>query len=161
MGLSTRRWRTAAACLVGVAIVGGGIAAYGFWTGINATGTGSATTGSDTGSLVITQTAAPTDLAPGVAPGAITGTIQNTGTTNTQAVSVTVSIASVTPAVGALTVCTAADYILATPVMPVNLELVPNAPPTPFSGATLGFNDTAADQDGCQGAVVSLAYVSS
>jgi hypothetical protein len=156
-----RRWRTVAACLAGVAVLGGGIAAYGYWTGITATGTGSATTGSDTGSLLITQTAVPTNLAPGVAPGAITGTIQDTGSTKTQVVSVTVSIASVTPVVGALTACTAADYILASPVMPVNLELVPNAAATPFSGATLGFNDTGADQDGCQGAVVNLAYASS
>ena len=96
-----------------------------------------------------------------MAPGAIAGTIQNTGATNTEVVSVTVSIASVTPLVGALTACTAADYILTTPAMTVNADLIPNATATAFSGATLGFNDTGADQDGCEGAVVSLAYVSS
>jgi len=150
-----------AACAVAVAVLGGGVAAYAYWTGTTATGTGSATTGSESSSLVITQTAAPTDLAPGAAPGAVAGTIQDTGTSDAEVAAVTVSIASVTPAVGAVGTCSASDYTLANPAMAVNVELVPNAAATPFSGATLGFNDTSANQDGCQGAVVGLSYASS
>jgi len=158
--IKTRRTIVAAA-LTGAILLGGGVAAFAYWTSTGGTGTGAATTGSAASSLVITQTAAPTDMAPGVAPGPITGTIQNTGASNAEVASVTVSISGVTQAVDAVGACTAADYTLATPVMAVGADLVPNATPTPFSGATLGFNDTGANQNGCQGATVNLAYVSS
>jgi len=156
----TARQKIAAAALAGATALIGGVGAYAYWTSTPTTGTGSATTGSQSSSLVIAQTAAPTDLAPGTTAGAITGTIQNTGTTDAEVGSVTVSINSVTRAVGAVGVCSASDYTLADPVMAVNADLLPNAPATPFSGATLGFNDTSADQDGCQGATLTLAYVS-
>jgi hypothetical protein len=158
--LTKPKRKIAVATLAGALALGGG-AAYAFWTSIGVTGTGSASTGSAGSSLLITQTAAPTDLAPGVAAGAITGTVQNTGTTRAEVGSVTVSIASVTLAVGATgSGCTAADYVLTNPAMSVNAELTPNAAATPFSGATLGFNDTGADQDGCEGATVVLTYAS-
>jgi hypothetical protein len=160
VGLIKPRRKIAAAALAGTLALGGGVA-YAYWTSIGVTGTGSATTGSASSALVITQTAAPTNLGPGVAPGAITGTVRNTGATNAEVGSVTVSIASVTLAVGASgSGCTAADYVLTSPAMAVNADLIPNATATAFSGATLGFNDTGADQDGCEGATVVLSYTS-
>ena len=152
-----------AAAAAAATIVGGVGIAYGYWTSTGA-GDGSATTGSATNDLLITQSTAPTNLAPGVAAGAITGTIQNTqpiGGQNEHVGSVTVSIASVDKAVGAPAgTCTAADYTLSDPVMVVNSDLAPQATAN-FSGASLAFNnDPANSQDGCQGATVNLHYAS-
>jgi hypothetical protein len=150
-----------ATVVAGAIVVGGSVAAYAYWTSSGGTGNGSASTGSQSNSFTIAQTAAPTNMAPGVPAGNITGTIQNTGANDAHVVSVTVSIASVTQAEGAVGTCGTGDYTLSNPVMPVGADLVPNATPTQFSGATLGFNDSlTADQDGCQGATVNLAFAS-
>ena len=54
--------------------------------------------------------------------------------------------------------CTAADYTLSTPTMTNGAgDLAQNATAT-FTGATLGFNNTASNQDGCKGATVNLSY---
>ena len=106
--------------------------------------------------LVITQTAAPTDLAPGVAAGAISGTVKNNATNNATVHNVTVSISSVT----ASGTCDATDYTLSNPVMAVNQDLTPGQTVN-FTGATLAFNNKAdVNQDGCKGATVNLAYAS-
>ena len=44
--------------------------------------------------------------------------------------------------------------------MDVSAELANNATAS-FSGATLAFHDKSTNQDGCKGAVVSLAYSAS
>jgi hypothetical protein len=97
---------------------------------------------------------------PGDAAQTISGTVQNNAENSAYVNTVTVSIASVTKAAGATGDCDASDYTLATPVMTVTTD-VPAGATVPFTGATLKFNNKAdANQDGCKGATVNLAYAS-
>lgn len=157
--INTRR-KIVAVGLAGAVVLGSGAAAYAYWSGSAGSGSGSAGTGSQASTLVITQSGAPSTLAPGVTAGAITGSIQNTGTTSVQVSSVTVSMGSVTQLLGAIGPCSTDDYILTSPLMTVNVDLAPGLSTT-FSGASLGFADsTTANQDGCKGATVHLLYTS-
>ena len=51
-----------------------------------------------------------------------------------------------------------ADYTLTAAAMPVNAEIPVGAPVGTWTGATIAFNNTAANQDGCKGATVNLSY---
>jgi hypothetical protein len=136
-----------------IVAIGGGTA-FAYWT-TSGSGTGTASTTAGTADLTVTQTAAPTNLAPGVPAGAIAGTVKNNAVNNAKVDSVTVSIASVSGGVGT---CSASDYDLSNPIMTVGTDLIPNQTVS-FSGASLGFhNDPSANQDGCKGATVHLLY---
>ena len=151
MGTFSRKAKLVVAGAVALTAVGGGVA-FAYWsTTGSGTGTGSTSTGAS--SLVVSQTSAPTDLAPGVAAEGISGTVKNTATNNAYVHTVTVSIASVT----ATGTCDATDYTLSNPTVTINTDLTPGQT-VPFSGPTLGFNDKATNQDGCKGATVNLAY---
>ena len=150
-----RRWLIVAGVMVVLSVIGG--VAYAYWT-TTGTGTGTATTGTSS-SVVVTQVSAPTDLAPGVAAGPISGTITNNGTSNAYVTSVTVAIGSVTQAANpAPGTCDATDYTLTGAVMTVDQDVPANGGTQPFSGATLGFNNKTTNQDACQGATVNLTY---
>jgi hypothetical protein len=153
---STRAKLVAAGAVVMTAL-GGGVA-FAYWS-TTGSGTGTGSTSSGASSLTVTQTTAPTDLAPGVAAEPISGTVKNTATNNAYVSTVTVSIASVAKAAGAAAgTCDATDYTLSNPAMTVNTDLTPGQTIT-FTGATLGFNDkTTSNQDACKGATVNLAY---
>lgn len=140
--------------------------AYAYWTSTGS-GTGTASTKTPAGlQLEVASHTAPSNMAPGVAPGAITVTVHNKDSNNTKAQQVIVTINSVTKAVGAPAgSCTAADYTLAGGTMTTgaaDLTADDSAPggtdQTTFSGATLGFNNTASNQDGCKGATVNLDF---
>jgi hypothetical protein len=147
--------------------VGGGIA-FAYWTSAGS-GTGSATTSTGASSLTVAQATAPSDLAPGVAPEAITGTITNNATNSAHVTSLTVTITGVTGA-GAGG-CTAADYGLTTGTtaldkstavptitVPVGAELA-SGQSAPFPTVNIGFaNSSTANQDGCKGASPTLSY---
>ncbi|PKV97189.1 hypothetical protein ATK30_8161 [Amycolatopsis echigonensis] len=137
--------------------VGGGVA-YAYWS-TTGTGSGTAAVSAGASNLSITQNSAPTNLAPGVAAGAISGTVKNNSANNAFVHTVTVSIASVATAPGAVGTCDASDYTLSGATMTVDQDLATGAS-TGFSGATLGFNNKATNQDGCKGATVNLAYSS-
>lgn len=143
---------------LGVAAAGGGMA-YAYWTS-SGSGTGSAGTGPGASSLVITQTSVINGLAPGNPAQTITGTVKNNATNNAYVTSVTVSISGVVKAARAPAgPCTATDYTLSNATMNVGTDVAPAATVN-FTGATLAFNNTAVNQDGCKGATVSLAYAS-
>jgi hypothetical protein len=154
-----RRKRIAIAVGAMVLVAAGGGTAYAYWSATGGTGTGSATTATGTANLTITQSTAPTNLAPGVIAGAITGKITNNATNSAYVTSVTVSIASVMKGGVVATGCDSTDYTLTAATMPVNTDIAAGAFAN-FSGATLGFNDKATNQDACKGATVNLAYVS-
>lgn len=144
------------ALIAGAALIGviGSGAAYAYWS-TSGSGTGSATTSAGAASLVVTQASAPTNMAPGVAAGPITVTVQNSAANSAYVAQVVVSIASVTGGAGS---CSAADYDLTGATMTdVAGDLATTASAT-FSGATLGFHNSLANQDGCKGATVHLAY---
>ena len=144
------------------AVVLSGVA-YAYWTSTG-NGTGSASTKTPSAAqLEVASYTAPSDMAPGVAAGAITVTVHNTDTSNTMAQQVIVTISSVDKAVGAPAGdCTASDYTLTGGTMTVGAaDLAPNGSAgdaTTFSGASLGFNNTGSNQDGCKGATVNLNF---
>jgi hypothetical protein len=155
--LSNRTMATVAVVLILLAGVG---VAFAYWTA-GGTGTGTATTatGAD---ITANQTSDVSGLAPGGAPQDISGDFTN----NTGAASfvntVTVSIGTVTKAVGAPAgSCSADDYTLANPVSTVNAAV-----PTGTGGSwgttdtpTIAFNNSSTvDQDGCKGATVELDF---
>jgi hypothetical protein len=142
-----------------LALALGGVA-LAYWSSTG-TGSGTATTSSGDSSLVVTQTSAPTNLAPGVAAGPIAGTVKNTAANSAYVNTVLVTISSVTgPNITLATPCDATDYTLSNPTMTVQSDVANGATVT-FGGATLGFNDkTTSNQDGCKSAIVHLAYAS-
>lgn len=137
-------------------VVGGAGAAFAYWSSAG-TGSGDAVTDTGAANLTITQTTAPTNLAPGVPAGTISGTVTNNATTSAFVTSVTVAITGVTLAAGATGTCDASDYTLTKPVMTVATDIAAGAN-APFTGATLGFNNKTTNQDGCKGATVVLGY---
>jgi hypothetical protein len=96
---------------------------------------------------------------PGDSAQTISGTVTNNATNSAYVNSVTVSISSVSQAVGAIGSCDATDYTLSLPVMAVGSDIAAGGSST-FTGATLKFNNKASNQDGCKGATVHLAYAS-
>jgi hypothetical protein len=147
--------RTVVATTVAFLLIGGGTAAFAYWS-TSGSGTGSAATSAGAANLLVTQTAAPTNLAPGVAAGGISVDVKNQAANDVVVNQVVVSIASVTGGAGA---CSAADYTLTNPVMTNGAGALAAGATVAFSGATLGFNnDPLNSQDGCKGASVNLAY---
>jgi hypothetical protein len=154
----SKKSKAAVAGAIVVAFTGGGLA-YGYWS-TSGSGAGTATSASGAASLTVQQTAAPTDLAPGMPAGLISGSVRNTAAHSAYVHQVTASISSVTKAVGAVGTCSADDYTLDNSTMNVDAELAANGVVT-FSGATLAFHDNDTNQDGCKGATVQLAYTAS
>jgi hypothetical protein len=140
-----------------VVVIGAG-SAFAYWS-TTGSGTGTGSTSAGASSLTIAQTNAFAAFYPGDSAQSITGTVTNGATNSAYVNTVTASIASVTKATGATGACDASDYTLTTPVATVQLDVAAGAT-VPFSGATLKFNNTAANQDGCKGATVNLAFAS-
>jgi hypothetical protein len=154
----SKKSRVAIVGAVVVAVAGGGVA-YGYWsTSGSAAGTAESSPGG--ASLTIEQTAAPSDLAPGAPAGVISGTVHNTAAHSAYVHQVSVSITGVTQAPYVTGTCTASDYTLSNPTMTLDKELAADGSAA-FSGATLAFNDTDSNQDGCKGATVHLTYTAS
>ena len=142
-------------------IASGAGAAYAYWTS-SGSGDGTASTGTST-TTSVHQVSAPSNMAPGVAPAAITFNVTNNSATQAAQVSnVVISIASITGGGtdSSKPACTASDYTLTQPTW-TPVELAAGATSANNATATLGFNDTGANQDNCQGATVNLHYVSS
>jgi hypothetical protein len=111
--------------------------------------------------VTITQTLPITGLAPGVAPAVITGVITNHGLHDSYVKAITVSIGAVTKApTAAGGPCSAGDYVLLDPTMPVGVLLTSGASAT-FKGASITFQNRSVNQDACKAATVTLRYVTS
>jgi hypothetical protein len=147
--------------------VGGGVA-FAFWSSTGS-GTGTAATSAGASNLTISQLTAPSDLAPDVAPEAVTGSISNGAANSAYVNTLTVTIAGVDSAHS--TGCSAADFGLSTGTtalvkstakqiltLTVGTELAHGAS-VAFPAFDIGFaNDPANSQDGCKGAVPQLSY---
>src|SRR4051794_13518613 len=133
-------------------------AAFAFWTG-GGSGTGSASAeGAQTG-LTANQTTTLTAMYPGDSAQTISGNFDNPNSGPVYVSSVSVSIASVTKAVGAPAgTCDAGDFTVASTTMNVGAEVSPGSGVGSFTGATIKFNNKAINQDACKGATVSLSY---
>jgi hypothetical protein len=136
-------------------ITGGG--AFAYWT-TTGTGTGTATTGS-TVDITVMQTSTVSAMGPGDAAQTLSGNFDNPNPGPVYVSTVTASISSVDKAVGAPAgTCDASDYTLASAVMTVNAQVPAGTAQGAWTGATIQFNNTAANQDGCKLATVNLAY---
>lgn len=161
----TRRSRTAAAGVFVVLLSGGLTSGMADTSSARAAAPdcSAAPSPSAGNSLTITQTSTMSQLAPALAPAAITGLVVNTGSDSTYITAIAVSIVSVTKSPGAgagAGICDASDYVLRDVTMPVDRMLEPGGSAT-FDGASIGFRDKSINQDACQGAAIGLRYVSS
>ena len=129
------------------------IAAFAYWSA-GGTGTGTADTGT-TVPLTANQTTVLADMYPGDSPQTISGTFDNTNEGPVYVTSVTAAITGVAGGDGA---CTEADYTLASPEMLVGAEVAVGAGVGAWTGATIQFNNTGLNQDGCKNATVTLTY---
>lgn len=134
-------------------IAGSSGAAMAYWTA-GGSGTGSATTGT-TQTLTAVQTSTLTALYPGDSPQTLSGNFNNPNNGPIYVTSVTASISSVTGGAGS---CSAADYTLSNAVMAVGVEVPVGNAKGAWTGATIQFNNTGSNQDGCKGATVNFAY---
>ena len=151
--------KTVALIGAGVLVAGTAGGAYAYWS-TTGSGTGSATTSTGASNLTVVQTSTISNMFPGDAAQAISGTVTNNAENSAYVNTVTVSIASVDKASDAPAGdCDTSDYTLASPVMTVAEDLAAGATQS-FSGATIQFNNKATNQDGCKGATVNLAYAS-
>ena len=145
---------TAAAALV---FCGGATVAYAYWT-TGGSGTGTATTGTST-DLTVNQTSTLSPMFPGDTAQTLSGDFDNAGAGTVHVASVTVSIASVFQAGVAAVGCSAADYVLTGATMSAVQDVAVGTSVGSWTGATIQFNNTNANQDACKGATVNLAYV--
>jgi hypothetical protein len=134
-----------------VAVVASAGTALAFWSS-GGTGAGTAGTGT-TATVTINQTStAITDLGPGVAAEALSGTFTTTGGKPAFVAQVTPVVTS-TSNVG----CTSADFTVTLPTV-TNAEVITG---TTWSGATIVFKDSASvNQDACKGVTVNVGYTS-
>jgi hypothetical protein len=155
MQKNTRKKTAIVAGLV-LAVAGAG-AAYAYWTA-GGSGTGSASTGTTTG-ITVNQTSTVSDMRPGDSPQTLSGDFTNTNDGPVYVTSVVASIGDVTKAQGAPAgTCTADDYTLANATMTVGTEVASGTNVGDWTGATIQFNNTAANQDACKGATVAINY---
>jgi hypothetical protein len=129
-------------------------AALAYWTSTGS-GTGAATNGSST-NLVITQVGTTTALTPSGPAQQVNYSVNNPGTGNEQLGQVTISITTISNVL-----CLASWYHIVQPPV-TNAEVLGGATNqyNP-SGATIQLVDqSAVNQDACQGATVNLAFTS-
>jgi hypothetical protein len=148
--------RTIIAGVAAFLVLGTASTAFAYWTATGA-GAGSAASGPGQTTLVANQTTVISGVDPGVAPQTVSGTFNNTGTSSAYVTTVTASIGTVTkgPAAGT---CTAADYVLTGAVMSVAASIPVGSAVGAWTGVTIAFVNTAANQDACKGATVVLNY---
>ncbi len=158
--LVKKQKRSFALAVVAVLALTGGAIAY--WTASGAgTGTGDAAGAQQ--ALTVNQTTSLAAMYPGDSAQTLSGDFDNANPGPIRVGTVTVSIASVTKAVGAVAgTCDASDFTLAGAAMTVNAEVPNGDGQGSWSGATIKFNNKAgANQDQCKGATVSLSYSTS
>jgi hypothetical protein len=134
-------------------------AAFAYWT-TTGTGTGTAATGTSSAVNAV-QTSTVSDMGPGIAAQPLSGTLTNTDTQPLYVATVTASITSVTrtaEAIAADLPCGPSDYLISNPVAQVNGEALVNDTSV-WSGPSIAFVNTGANQDGCKLATVNVGYV--
>ena len=130
--------------------------AYAYWT-TDGGGTSTATAGTST-PVTVNQVGTLTAMFPGDSPQTLSGDFDNTSDGLVHVVSVTVSIASVYQGAAVAVGCDADDYILTDEVMAAVQDVPAGNGVGAWTGATIQFHNTTANQDACQGATINLAY---
>ncbi len=154
MSMFTKR-RSVGLAVASVLILSAG--AYAYWTA-GGSGSGSAAAGTTT-PLTVNQTTSLTAMYPGDTAQTISGTFDNGNSGSIHVTTVTAAISGVVKDAGAVAgPCTAADFTLANAAMTVNADVAAGSSVGAWTGATIKFNNTGANQDGCKLATVSLSY---
>jgi hypothetical protein len=150
-----------AAVAAGVIVVASAGAAYAYWT-TSGSGTGSGATSAGAENVTVTEIAAPTNMAPGLDAEDIEVDVTNNAENDAYVSQVVVTFGTVTgPNITAATPCTSADYTLSDATLTDAAGDLAEGATASFTGATLGFNNLPANQDGCKGATVNLVYTAS
>jgi hypothetical protein len=154
LGLSRK---TIAVATTGVVLVVGAGAAYAYWSA-GGTGDGTGATGTST-ALVVNQVTVLDPMFPGDTAQTLSGTFTNSSSGTVHVTSVTASLASVTDTPGGdVSVgCSVADYTLANATMSAIQEVAVGTGGA-WTGATVHFNDTTANQDACKGVTLNIHY---
>ena len=139
-----------------VLVVGTGVA-YAYWSAGGA-GDGTGATGTST-ALTVNQSTVLTAMFPGDTAQTLSGTFTNASSGTVHVTSVTASLLSVTDTPGgAVSVgCSVADYTLASATMSAVQEVAVGTGGT-WTGATVHFNNTTANQDACKGVTLNIHY---
>jgi hypothetical protein len=129
------------------------VGAFAYWTSAGG-GEGTAATGTSD-DLVVVQTSTITDMGPGIAAQTLSGNFDNSSGGPSYVGDVTVVVDG-TDQVD----CTADDYTITGSPMTVDAEVPDGDAQGAWTGAAIAFaNDTARNQDACQGATVTLTYL--
>ena len=157
MRKNSKRKIAATIAITAILVGGGGAAAIAYWSAGGA-GTGVATTATSA-SIVVNQGSPISNLAPGAAAQTLSGTFTNLTGASIFVNTVTASISTITPAVGAVGTCAAADYSLLNPTVTIAAQVPAGSTVGSWTGPTIQFkNSTTLNQDGCKGATVNIAY---
>jgi hypothetical protein len=142
-----------AAFAVGAVIIAGAGVAFAYWT-TTGSGTGNATNATTNGTITLTAT-----FSGGLTPGGsktVTYTADNAGTSSLRVgtITPTVSIDATHVTAG----CLVGDFTI--PATISNTTVAAGAAGVAAGTGTLSFADTGINQDGCKGAIVTLALAS-
>lgn len=152
MNSKNKRRSIAVGTLLVLALAAG--AAFAYWTN-SGSGSGSASTGTGgTNQLTVTQTGSVTNLRPGGAAQAITGTISNASDADVHVGSVSVSLAGTTWQ----GTCSASDYTISGSPLTVNSNIAAGGSAALPAGLTIAFNTTGSNQDDCKGQALVLSF---
>ncbi len=141
--------KTAVILTAGVLTVGTAAGAFAYWSTTGA-GTGSATNAGSNGTVVLHAA-----FAGGLTPGAseqVTFTGDNGGTSSLYVGTIHSVVSTSNPA------CLATDFTVAD--FTSNTTLAPGASGAALGAGSIAFADTAANQDGCKGATITLTLTS-
>ena len=128
--------------------VGGGVA-FAYWT-TTGSGSGSGTNAASNGTVVLSA-AVPAGLTPG-AHGTVTYTAANSGTSSLQVRNIHAVVSTSDP------LCLASDFTVAD--VASNTTVLAGSTGTAVGSSTLYFADTAANQDACKSATITLTLTS-
>ncbi|WP_375386419.1 hypothetical protein [uncultured Microbacterium sp.] len=160
----TKKQRIAAIVAASVLLIGGGAAAFAYWTSTG-NGSGSATTGTDTPFEITSTAATGPVLTPGGPSQSVAFTVTNpgTGTQNLTAVTAVVANADGTPwepTAGAVALnCSADDYTLVVGAVTSYGDIVANG--TATGSVTVSMVNAAANQNDCKGLTVPIYFEAS
>ena len=153
--------RKAAVTISTAVILAASTGAIAHWT-VHGSGGGAAASGVST-SVTITQTTTPNGLFPGGPPADLAGAFDNANDGPVVVDSVSATVSSITRTVAAINAalpCLAADYQLSGFPATVATPIPSGTNVGSWSGGSIQLLDSGANQDGCKGATVNLAYSS-
>ncbi|MBC7519275.1 MAG: hypothetical protein H7248_10450 [Microbacteriaceae bacterium] len=153
-----------AVSVAGVIVVcGAGASALGFWSGAGSGSTAIPVGAGETfaSTLTLNQTSKIGDFGPDVPAQPLSGDFTNDrlGSVPVEVNAVIASISSLTRDGVEVPGCSAADFTITNPVMPVNAVIPVGTNVGSWSGATIAFNNTLRDQDACRNVLVTLSYL--